>query len=311
MKTEGMKTHYETLDIPTDATPEQVRKAFRSLAFVYHPDLAGPDSMTQDVFLQIRQAYEILIDDGRRHAYDEELSQTRQNDGTRQQQTASRIVNVERPQARQYYSPAYAEQRLNRPVEAELLNPDSPILRRPCDITGSIEISLEETLRPTSFTIILPDTPGAPFNGKLHIRLPGKIYRDAVLRVPRYGMIDGTERGDLFIETVFAPHQQFRVCAESLFYDMALLPWQASLGFEAVVPTLEGFERVPMPPVLSTPSIRRLPGKGIYKRNGERGDLWISLKLEVPPPTSFRARRLWAELAEEYRHSQKDARSYN
>ncbi|MFA5257241.1 MAG: DnaJ C-terminal domain-containing protein [Opitutales bacterium] len=310
MKTDGMKTHYETLDIPTDASPEQIRKAFRSLAFVYHPDLAGPDSMTQDVFLQIRQAYEVLIDDGRRSAYDEGLSQARQPDGQRQQ-TATRIVNVERPEARQYYSPVFAEQRLTRPVDAELLNPDNPVPRRPCDISGSIEISLEETLRPTSFTIILPDNPGAAFKGRLHVRLPGRIFRDAVLRVPKYGMMDGAERGDLFIETVFAAHPNFRVCAESLFYDMPLMPWQASLGFEAVIPTLEGFERVPMSPILSTPSIRRLPGKGIYKRNGERGDLWINLKLEVPPPTSFRARRLWAELADEYRHSQKDARSFN
>jgi DnaJ-class molecular chaperone len=138
------------------------------------------------------------------------------------------------------------------------------------------------------------------------VRLPGQLYPGACVRVAEQGIFAGTPaRGDLFVEVMFAHHPSFRLCAQSLFYDMPVRPWQAALGFEATVPTLEGFERVSVPPLLSTPWMRRLPGKGIFRRNGERGDLWVNLKLEVPPPTSFRARRLWAELAEEYRHSQK------
>jgi len=304
-----MNTYYETLNIPTDASPEQIRKAFRSLAFIYHPDLSGDEGMDQNAFMEIRQAYEVLINETRRGVYDRELDQKKQ---TREPpQAFSRVVNVERPKARQFYSPLYTEQRLNRPVEAELLNPEDTGTRRPCDLTGSIEIALEETLRPTSFTIIMPETPGAAVRGKILVRLPGKIYRDAVLRVPRHGLLDGSIRGDLFIETVIAPHPSFRLCAESVFYDLPVMPWQAALGFEAAVPTLEGLERVPIPPTLSTPYIRRLPGKGIYKRNGERGDLWLNLKLEVPPPTSYRARRLWAELADEHKHIQNGMKNGN
>lgn len=300
MKTaESMKTHYDILDVPPSASTDQIRRAFRSLAFIYHPDLAGPDVSDPNLFIQIREAYEVLIDEDRRKAYDMEIEEQRRGVGT---QKPERVVDVERPRARQAYSPFYSAQRLVRPVDAEIVDRDEVNLRA-CDISGSIEISLEETIRPSTFTIILPSNLGTSASGRILIRLPGKIHRDAILRVPRQGLPGNQERGDLFIEVVFAEHPDFRVCADSLFYDLTVQPWQAALGFEVNIPTLEDFEHVTIPPLTSTPSIRRLPGKGIYKRNGERGDLWINLKLEVPPPTTFRARRLWAELAEEYRFS--------
>jgi curved DNA-binding protein len=304
MTLEGMKTHYETLDIPASATPEQVRKAFRTLAFVYHPDLAGPSASDTDLFMQIREAYEVLIDQNRRRTYDELLERLREEE-RRKRAANERLVSVERPLPRQVYSPFYAEQRLSRPIDAELMRDITTPQLRSQDLYGSIEISLEETLHPCTFSLVVPDTPGAVLRGKIQIRLPGGIFRGAILRVPECGIAEGNVRGDLFVETVIAQHPNFRLCAESVFYDLPVMPWHAALGFDATVPTLDGFEKVPIPPLISTPSVKRLAGKGIYKRNGERGDLWINLKLEVPPPTSYRSRRLWAELAEEYRHSQR------
>jgi curved DNA-binding protein len=294
-----VKTHYDILEVPQTATSEQIRKAFRSMAFMYHPDLTVDDT-DPGMFIRIREAYETLIDDNARHAYDEELAEVIRQKETRARE-AAKFVSVERPKTRQVYSPRYTEQRLAKPFEAEMVNMNT-IERRSSDVFGSMEISLEETLKPSTFTIIMPEDTDSAAKGRLLIRLPGRIHRDAVLRVRGQGARAGGERGDLFIEVIFAQHASFRLCAESLFYDLPVQPWQAALGFEATVPTLEGFERVAIPPLISSPCIRRLEGQGIYKPNGERSDLWINLKLEVPPPTSYRARRLWAELAEEYRH---------
>lgn len=294
-----MKTHYDILEVPQTATSEQIRKAFRSMAFMYHPDLTVDES-DPGMFIRIREAYETLIDDNARHVYDEELAEARRQKASRARE-AAKFVNVERPRARHVYSPLYTEQRLAKPFEAEIVTPDS-IQRRSCDVFGSMEISLEETLKPSTFTILMPEETDAATKGKILIRLPGRIYRDAVLRIRGQGALSGGERGDLYIDVIFAQHASFRLCAESLFYDLPVQPWQAALGFEATIPTLEGFERIAIPPLISTPCIRRLDGRGIYKPNGERSDMWINLKLEVPPPTSYRARRLWAELAEEYRH---------
>jgi len=298
-----VKTHYETLDVPSGASTDDIRRAFRSLAFLYHPDLAGAGGSDPHLFIRIREAYEVLIDEEKRRQYDDALREEEKRLAAERQAAAARMVNVERAGARQFYAPGYAEQRLARPVDAEIVNAEE-VVRRPSDVSGSIEISLEESVRPSTFTIILPEECGAA-RGRVHIRLPGHIPREALLRVPGLGAPQNGARGDLYIEVNFGPHPDFRLCAESLFYDIPVQPWQAALGFEITIPTLEGMERVTIPPMATTPCIRRLPGRGIYRKNGERGDLWINLKLEVPPPTSFRARRLWAELAEEYRHSQK------
>ena len=294
-----MKDYYGILDVAEDASQEQIRRAFRALAFVFHPDLAGPDSPGPETFLEIREAYEVLIGEDSRRLYDAERAAERLR--VDEARSRTRRVTVERTAARQAYSPRFTEQRLRTPLQAELVH-EAPQQRRTSDLMGSIEIALEETLRPATITIVLPAEDGAEAGRRVFVRLPGKLYPSACLRVAEQGLHTGAGRGDLFIEVLFAQHPHFRLCAHSLFHDLPVKPWQAALGFEAVIPTLDGFERVAVPPLISTPCMRRLPGKGIYRRDGERADIWVNLKLEVPPPTTFRARRLWAELAEEYRH---------
>jgi curved DNA-binding protein CbpA len=64
------KTYYQVLGLPSDASPEQVRKRFRELAREHHPDLNRDRPDSHERFLQINEAYETLNDPGRRAAYD-------------------------------------------------------------------------------------------------------------------------------------------------------------------------------------------------------------------------------------------------
>jgi curved DNA-binding protein len=65
------KDYYETLGISRDAGDEDVRRAFRKLARLYHPDKAGNDRRAEDRFKEINEAYEVLSDPVRRQRYDE------------------------------------------------------------------------------------------------------------------------------------------------------------------------------------------------------------------------------------------------
>ena len=59
--------YYSILGIPRDATPEQIKKAYRTLAMANHPDRTGGDDAK---FKQITEAYEILSNSDKRNVYD-------------------------------------------------------------------------------------------------------------------------------------------------------------------------------------------------------------------------------------------------
>jgi len=63
------RDYYEVLGVPRAASPEDIRKAFRKLAFQYHPD-RNKDNGASDKFKEINEAYECLSDVDKRAAYD-------------------------------------------------------------------------------------------------------------------------------------------------------------------------------------------------------------------------------------------------
>jgi curved DNA-binding protein len=65
------KDYYEILGIPRSAGEDEIRKAFRRLARVYHPDKAGNDRLAENRFKEINEAYEVLGDPGKRRRYDD------------------------------------------------------------------------------------------------------------------------------------------------------------------------------------------------------------------------------------------------
>ena len=64
------KNYYELLGIPKDASEEQVRKAFRSLAMEWHPD-RNRSTDAEERFKEINEAYQVLIDPSKRQMYDQ------------------------------------------------------------------------------------------------------------------------------------------------------------------------------------------------------------------------------------------------
>lgn len=63
------RDYYEVLGVNRNASDDEIKKAFRKLAFEYHPDRNGEDGAT-DKFKEINEAYEVLSDGNKRNAYD-------------------------------------------------------------------------------------------------------------------------------------------------------------------------------------------------------------------------------------------------
>ncbi len=69
---------YNYLELPVDASPDEIRKAYFDGAKIYHPD-RNPSAADTEKFLKIQNAYETLIDQKKRRIYDEKIPEEVKN----------------------------------------------------------------------------------------------------------------------------------------------------------------------------------------------------------------------------------------
>lgn len=70
---DGEPSYYAVLNIPKDASTEDVRRAYRNLAQVFHPDKHTNDELrgqAKEAFSKLQEAYEVLADEESRAIYD-------------------------------------------------------------------------------------------------------------------------------------------------------------------------------------------------------------------------------------------------
>jgi hypothetical protein len=72
------KTHYDQLGVKPTASPQQIRRAFRDLSKLYHPDTTElPAAEATEKFYQLNEAYAILSSPDRRWTYDQQVGYSR------------------------------------------------------------------------------------------------------------------------------------------------------------------------------------------------------------------------------------------
>jgi molecular chaperone DnaJ len=65
-----VKNYYEVLGISKTASADEIKKAYRNLAFKYHPDRNSGDKVAEEKFKEINEAYDVLSDEKKRADYD-------------------------------------------------------------------------------------------------------------------------------------------------------------------------------------------------------------------------------------------------
>lgn len=65
-----MKNYYSILGVPQTASEAEIKRAYRRLAVLYHPD-KNKDPQAQETFVEITEAYDVVSDSLKRHAYDQ------------------------------------------------------------------------------------------------------------------------------------------------------------------------------------------------------------------------------------------------
>ena len=94
-----------------------------------------------------------------------------------------------------------------------------------------------------------------------------------------------------------AKHPDFEVEGHNLVYEAPVSPWEAVLGANISVPTLEARVNIRIPPGTQNGQKLRVRGRGLPQRDGEKGDLIVVTRVEVPVQVTDAERILWEKLA--------------
>jgi curved DNA-binding protein len=99
------------------------------------------------------------------------------------------------------------------------------------------------------------------------------------------------------------PHPSFRLEGADLHTLLPVTPWEAALGGQAALRTLDGEVTVRIPAGSSSGRRIRLRGRGFPDSNGGNGDLLAEIRVVVPEELSARERELFEQLAKESQFS--------
>jgi curved DNA-binding protein len=283
------KDYYATLGVPRDADADQIKKAYRKLARQHHPDVSKTAG-TEAKFKEIGEAYATLKDPEKRAAYDE---------------LGRRPAGQEfapPPQWSQEYAPG--AQTFEDIDLADLLDalgrrhrgPHGPVPMSGRDYETTARISLEDAHRGTTLSLNLDDAAGGR---TLEVTIPAGVSEGQKLRLRGKGGKgrNGGADGDIYLHIALAPHPVFRADKHDLHFDLALAPWEAVLGAEVEVPTLDGAVVLTVPAGTRSGRKLRLRGRGLANGRGGRGDLYAAVYIDVPATLTERERELFKELA--------------
>jgi curved DNA-binding protein len=310
----AFRDYYDALGVSRDASEEDIRRAYRKLARQYHPDV-NKDEGAEDRFKAISEAYEVLRDPEKRQAYDrfgenwkagQDVSGAQGFDGFEGFGGPGggggggfRDVQFDfgggGPGGGADFSDFFdglfggARRRPGAGGRRGAGGGFDGFSTRGSDSEAVLELSLEEAARGGKRRITLGD--GRDYE----VTIPAGVKDGQRIRLAGEGSpgIGGGPPGDLYLRVRLKPDPRFRVEGRDLYTDLPVTPSEAALGASVEVPTLTGRARVNVPAGSSCGRRLRLRGEGL----GD-GDLYASVKIEVPKRLTKQERELYERLAE-------------
>jgi curved DNA-binding protein len=284
------KDYYAILGVARDADADAIRKAYRKLAQKHHPDVAaGKDAEAR--FKDIGEAYATLKNPEKRAAYD---ALGKHRGGERfeppPEWSAARGWNADGLDEAELADVLAAFGAATHRPRA----PRGP--RRGQDYEATARITLEEAHRGSTISLDLMHEDGTR---TFAVTVPAGVTDGQRLRLRGKGGRgrNGGGDGDIYLHVQVIPHPVFRLSGHDLSFDLALAPWEAALGVDVEVPTLDGPLLLTVPPGTSTGRKLRMRGRGLASGHGKRGDLYAVARIDVPATLSARERELFEELS--------------
>jgi len=305
------RDYYETLGVSKKATEDEIRSAFRKLARKYHPDVAKDKKTAEEKFKQINEAYEVLSDPDKRQKYDQLGSDWNQPGGFQSPpqwgpQPGGGFHQADGGGGVQFefggtgfsdFFEAFFGGGRGRSAFGGFGGREATA-ERGADVEADILVTLEEALHGSTRTVSLR-RPGSNKVETYQVKIPRGVHEGQRIRLAGQGESGarGGKSGDLFLRVRLAKHPEFTVEGSDLVHEMKIAPWQAVLGTELKVPTLEGTVRLKVPAGTQGGQRFRLRERGLPSAAGQRGDLYVVVQMQIPKKLSEREREIWNQLA--------------
>ena len=315
------KDYYRVLGVSAKATDEDIKKAFRSLARKYHPDVAKDKKSAEEKFKEINEANEVLSNPASRQKYDQLGSNWKSEAQSHHppRHTGSQS-NGHPPEPEyefegtgfsdffeQFFGGRAARSRGTSPFGQSGTaygNEDDQVAPklRGQDIQGDILITLDEVLKGAIRAISLrrPNArTGREETETYQVRVPAGVQAGQSIRVTGKGGEGrgGGRAGDIYLRVRYAQHPDWQTRGSDLIRQLELAPWEAVLGATVSVKTLEGSISLKIPPGTQPGNQLRVRGKGLPIGEAKRGDLYVIISIQIPFPINKDEEHLWKQLA--------------
>ena len=271
------KDYYGILGVTRDAKPDDIRKAYRKLAKQYHPDV-NKEAGAEEKYKEINEAYEVLKDPDKRAKYDQLGMNWRQG------QDFTPPPGYQHVEFGGDFSDFF-QTLFGGGGLGDIFGAHHQPMKR--DTEAELTLKLADIMHGGTYNLRLN-------NKTLSVNLPLGITEGTRLTLRG----KGDNGGDLHL-TIHADAGEYELNDYDLVRETHVPVYDAVLGKELTVETLTGNVAVKMPPGIQDGQKLRLRGKGLPKRDGTSGDMYVRVKVDIPRHLSSKQRELWQKIAQE------------
>lgn len=285
------KDFYKVLGVDKKAGADEIKKRYRALARELHPDKNKGDSVKEEKFKGISEAYEILSDGQKRSEYDQARA-LYERGGYRAAQAGGDINDI--------FGGANPQD-----LFANLFGGGRRAPRKGQDVQTESAITFRESFLGTNLDLRLSIDRGAAQN--ITARVPAGVTDGAKIRVKGKGAAGEAGPGDLFILLHVKAHAVFSRKGENLTLTLPVTFAEAALGADIKVPTMTGEDvTVRIAPGTSNGRTLRVKGRG-FTKGATTGDLLVTVDVQVPQRVDGKALEALKAFAQET--AQEDVRA--